>query len=117
MVEDLRITDACVEYADASLGIPKIGDMSAVAFASERRIRRAFAERHGTPPTVYLRNRALKQARLRLLSDGGQVIGRIANDAGFEHHGRFAAHYRDQFGETPSQTRANKLETPTPGSA
>lgn len=105
--ENLRITEACIEYADASNGCPTTAQMRAVAFACERRIRDAFVETYGMPPSVYFRMRALHEARLRLLSDDSRLIATVAHDAGFANHGRFARHYRELFGELPSQTRAN----------
>jgi AraC family ethanolamine operon transcriptional activator len=107
VAENLRITEACIEYADASDGHPTPAQMRAVAFASERRIRQAFAKTYGMPPTVYFRIRALHKVRLRLLSDDSRSSTTVAHDAGFYHPGRFAAHYREVFGELPSQTRAN----------
>jgi AraC-like DNA-binding protein len=109
VAESLRITEACIEYADAPYGCPTPAQMRAVAFASERRICQAFAETYGMPPTVYFRMGALHEARLRLLSGDSRSVITVANDAGFHHPGRFAAHYRELFGEFPSQTRADGL--------
>ncbi len=103
----LRITAACIEYADASYGCPTPAQMHTVAFVSERRIRQAFVETYGMPPTVYFRMRALHEARLRLLSGDSRSVTTVAHDAGFHHPGRFARHYRELFGELPSQTRAD----------
>ena len=81
---------------------------SAVAGVSERRVREAFSDRHGMPPTAYLRVAALREVRRTLL--GGPLerdpVTRATYDFGFWHLSRFAGQYRALFGESPSQTVA-----------
>jgi len=75
------------------------------AGASWATLERAFAEEFGTSPKSYITSRRLSAVRTRLLRAGSSaVVTDIANDCGFWHMGRFAADYRKQFGELPSQT-------------
>jgi transcriptional regulator GlxA family with amidase domain len=54
---------------------------------------------------TYVRNLRLERVRAALLTSA-ETTGMIALDAGFTHLGRFAAAYRERFGELPSSTRA-----------
>lgn len=106
------ITARAIDYAYAS------GDWSPSSFTlcreigvSERRLQLAFAEMYGMSPTAYLRQRALAIARSRLLrADEGESapVTSIASGLGFNHLGRFATEYRQQFGEAPSATAAHR---------
>ena len=73
-----------------------------------RAIQMAFAEHARTTPYRYFRNLKLHRARKALLAGPGDraaTIGDIAAMHGFWNWGRFTRLYRQQFGETPSQTR------------
>jgi AraC-like DNA-binding protein len=53
----------------------------------------------------YLRNVRLDGARSDLISgDEATTVSDVAYRWGFNHLGRFAAHYEHKFGETPSRT-------------
>jgi AraC family ethanolamine operon transcriptional activator len=66
---------------------------------------RGFMERFGIGPKRYLHIRRLEGVRRELRSAPPEVrIVDVANGWGFWHMGRFAADYRKQFGELPSQT-------------
>jgi AraC-like DNA-binding protein len=73
---------------------------------SERRLQTAFWEMYGMPPSRFFRQRALSVARARLARADGFAapVERIATELGFQHTGRFARYYFDQFGELPSAT-------------
>jgi len=82
-----------------------VADLCKKAGASWATLERAFAEEFGTSPKSYITSRRLSAVRKRLLrADSSAVITDIANAWGFWHMGRFAADYRKQFGELPSQT-------------
>ena len=105
----VRIVRACVQYASSVQyqGVT-LSDLSGVAGVSERRVRDAFSEWHGTSPTAYLRAAALREVRRRLL-EGPFVrdpVTRAASEFGFWHLSRFAGQYRALFGESPSETVA-----------
>jgi len=68
---------------------------------------RAFQEEFGITPSRYLRARRLTAARSALALPGSSSsITQIARDCGFSHMSAFAADYRNQFGELPSETRS-----------
>jgi len=70
---------------------------------------RAFSEEFGVGPKRYLHIRRLTGVRRDLRSsDTTKCISDIAARWGFWHMGKFAADYRRQFGELPSDTRGYK---------
>lgn len=72
---------------------------------SERTLRYAFREQIGTSPKQYLQAVRLNGVRRDLLRSGLHArIADIANRWGFWHMGQFAADYRRQFSELPSET-------------
>jgi len=84
-----------------------VSDLCTVASASERTVRNVFNNVYGTSPARYLRLRRLNQAHraLRRRETGGVRVTDVAMRYGFLDVGRFAAEYRQTFGEYPSQTR------------
>ena len=67
----------------------------------------ALFDRHlGTTPKQYIRQRKLEQvhACLRDASCSVRNVTELAMDYGFLHLGRFSEHYRQRFGELPSET-------------
>ena len=68
-------------------------------------LERAFAAEFGVSPKVYMQSRRLSSVRRDLIkSEPDTLIVDVANRWDFWHMGRFAADYRKQFGELPSQT-------------
>lgn len=105
-VDSRRVVNDCVDYARAADHVPSIAELCLTAHVSERRLRAAFVAEFDVPPTQFFRMWALHEARRRLL-DGNPRYGSvtdIATGLGFFHLGRFASHYRSQFGESPSDT-------------
>lgn len=84
----------------------RLADLCRVASASERRIRRAFVDVRGMPPTDRLRHMALDEVRELLAHTRAAEtsVSRAAASRGFQNFGRFAAIYRHRFGENPSET-------------
>lgn len=84
----------------------KIGDLCRVANVSQRTLEYAFLERYGLSPKAFLLAYRLNAVRreLRIPNQSGRRIVDIANHCGFWHMGQFAADYRKQFDELPSQT-------------
>ena len=68
-----------------------------------RKLNDCFQEALGTSPLKYLRAVRLNGVR-RELRMGAPSVQDVAARWGFWHHGEFAAAYRRQFGELPSQT-------------
>jgi transcriptional regulator GlxA family with amidase domain len=73
---------------------------------SVRALQEGFRRDLATPPMTYLRQVRLRRARQILLTADRETttVGAVANSLGILHLGRFAAAYRDAFGETPSDT-------------
>ncbi|MFW3385587.1 UNVERIFIED_CONTAM: helix-turn-helix domain-containing protein [Kocuria sp. CPCC 205274] len=84
------------------IGLPEI---AAAARLSPRGLQSAFRRHLDTTPMGYLRTARLDAAHTDLLAAaGGESVGAIAARWGFAHPGRFAAAYRDQYGEAPADT-------------
>jgi AraC-like DNA-binding protein len=86
-----------------------IGRLSAVAGVGPRALQKACLSRWGQTPLELVASRRLELAR-RLLATAGatRTVTEAAARAGFTHLGRFALHYRQAFGESPSDTLANR---------
>ncbi|MGH1550737.1 helix-turn-helix domain-containing protein [Leifsonia poae] len=97
-----------VAYMEEHLSEPvRIADIAAAARLSPRGLQDAFRRLLGRTPTHHFRLLRLEAARDELLrsdpAEGATVAG-IARRWGFEHVPRFAASYREQFGENPRDT-------------
>lgn len=73
---------------------------------SERSLRAGFRKYLGMSPTQYMRLRTLNRARQRLAASRADQasVAKVATDLGVWDLGRFAARYRQLFGELPSAT-------------
>jgi len=82
-----------------------VGDICKATGSAERTLRRAFLERFGIAPKVYLQRLRLSRARdqLSTLSTDNRIAD-VANNLDFWHMGKFARDYRRLFGELPSET-------------
>src|SRR5690606_7936493 len=83
-----------------------LGDLARAAGVSARRLQEAFREHVGATPMEYLRSVRLDRVREELRR-GDVAVTECAHRFGFTHLGRFAAAYRERFGELPSQTARN----------
>jgi AraC-like DNA-binding protein len=84
-----------------------VADLAVHAGVSERSLHAAFRRQLGTSPMSYVRRRRLEQAHdelRRLDPTAGARVTDVALRNGFTHTGRFAAAYRQRFGESPSTT-------------
>jgi AraC-like DNA-binding protein len=100
-----RIADL-ESWVEAHLAEPiSLGRLCAVAGVGERALQKAFESRRGMSPMRFVAERRLAAAR-RLLTRAGarDDVTHIAVKLGFGHVGRFAALYRQTFGESPSQS-------------
>jgi AraC-like DNA-binding protein len=88
-----------------------LADIAAAAHASPRALQVAFRRHLDTTPMRFLQHIRLQQARRDLLdADARTTVARVASRWGFYNHGRFAAAYREQFGELPSVTLGGVTE-------
>jgi transcriptional regulator GlxA family with amidase domain len=73
---------------------------------SERGLRKAFHSVRGMSPTQYMRGVRLRDVRRALSASDNRraTVTGIATSYGFYELGRFAAAYREAFGEVPSET-------------
>lgn len=83
---------------------PSINELCRITGAPERTLHLAFREAYGISPAAYLRRLRLNAARRVLLAPGEALVTAAATRFGFFHFGRFAADYRQFFGESPSAT-------------
>jgi AraC-like DNA-binding protein len=76
------------------------------AGVSVRALQKAFREQLDSSPSEYLRGVRLQRVHDELCAAQYDVttVGEIASKWGMAHHGRFAAVYRERFGESPKQT-------------
>lgn len=83
-----------------------IGDIATAAGVTVRAVQSAFQRSLGTSPLAYLRQLRLAEARAELLAadPARTTVTAIASRWGFHHLGRFAAAYRERYGEAPSET-------------
>ena len=97
-------TDFIESHLDQPLSVAAVA--SAVGL-SARTLQLTFRSELQTTPTAYIRDRRLERVRADLAaapSSGPATVTGIATRWGISHLGRFAAQYRDRFGESPSQT-------------
>ena len=99
----LRRTLEHIENTDTEW--PTIAELCARSGASSRTLVYAFQEHFGVTPKSYLHCVRLNRARcaLRSANPGVTKVADIANEMGFWHMGQFAADYRRQFGQLPSE--------------
>jgi AraC family ethanolamine operon transcriptional activator len=83
-----------------------VRDVCLASQVSERTLQYGFLEHFGVTPKAYLRAIRLKGVHRELKSARAPdaKINEIAALWGFWHVGQYAADYREQFGELPSQT-------------
>ena len=102
-----RILTAARDYmrahADEAISVPELCEATG---ASRRALQYAFEEILHMSPVTYLRVMRLNRVRGELLSRSADTVGDVAARWGFWHLSRFAADYRQHFGELPSATRA-----------
>jgi AraC-like DNA-binding protein len=84
-----------------------IVEVARAAQVGIRSLQDGFQSEMSCTPSAYVRDRRLDRARLDLMQappNDPITVTDIAVRWGFTHLGRFAAIYRQRFGETPSQT-------------
>lgn len=80
------------------------GELLTALGVGDRRLRRLFADVHGTSPARFLTRHRLELARQRLLRGEDDRVTDVGMSCGFYDLGRFASQYRRVFNELPSET-------------
>jgi len=93
-------------WIEANLEAPiSIGRLCAVAGVGERALQKSFESRRGMSPMRFVAERRLAEAHRQLThAHPRDDVTHVAMRLGFHHSGRFAALYRQAFGESPSQS-------------
>lgn len=102
-----EIVERFEKIARANLGTTtSVARLCRAAGITPRTLARAFRAVHGTTPLHHLHVLRLSEARQTLLAKGTgcSSVTEVATRFGFRELGRFAGEYREQFGETPSET-------------
>lgn len=82
-----------------------LSDLGAVAGVPLRTLHHQFRRSLGLTPLQLLRDIRLDRVRAELLRGReGSSVTAVALDWGFDHLGRFAACYKERFGESPRET-------------
>jgi AraC-like DNA-binding protein len=93
------------DLREGSVPSLRVGDLARAAGVSVRTVYRAASRRLHAPPMTRLRLSRLQGVRGQILAASpGETVTNAALDWGFTHLGRFAALYRREFGESPSET-------------
>lgn len=97
---------AAVRWLDANPDQPiRLDTLAAIGGMRPRTLEAQFRRHLGTTPLGWTRRTRLARARQELLAAGSRAnVTDVAVANGFNELGRFAAQYRAQFGESPSQT-------------
>jgi AraC-like DNA-binding protein len=104
-----RRRNKVIEYINANLSEPlSIDSISRECAIGRKTLERDFKSHFGLSPKRYINLKRLSAVRKDLLSTtGGPNIQAIATTWGFNHMSKFAADYRQVFGELPSVTQAS----------
>jgi AraC family ethanolamine operon transcriptional activator len=106
-LDNRAIMRNCVDYVE-SIGWrqPSMRALCRAAFASESRVRKAFIDVVGVPPTRYFQMRQLSVMRSALIEarPENSTVTEVAMSLGVTQLGRIAGRYRSLYGENPSHT-------------
>ncbi|MFI8631645.1 helix-turn-helix domain-containing protein [Microbacterium sp. NPDC077663] len=94
-------------FIEEHLGEPlSVGDIAHAAGLSVRGLQSAFARVRDTTPAAYVRTARLRAVRRELVEaePAEATVAEVARRWGFAHLPRSAKHYREEFGEQPSET-------------
>jgi AraC-like DNA-binding protein len=99
------VKQACELIRDGACEPLRLNDVAATLGISLRHLQVSFRKHLGTTPQTFLRDCRLEAAH-RMLSfpSHGETVGAIARACGLGHPGEFTLHYRERFGERPSDT-------------
>jgi transcriptional regulator GlxA family with amidase domain len=106
-----------MEYCEERAGEPvSVADMAAAAGVSLRTLQDRFRIHLRTTPSAHLRRVRLDRVHQDLLriADGSAsgTVAEVATRWGFTHLSRFAAYYREAYGQVPSRTAKRRQAPP-----
>lgn len=104
--EKRRVLDRVRQHVEQTGRYPlTISELCDITFVSRRTLQYCFEHELGVSPIQYLRDCRLNEIR-RLLIETNEplVISDLAMEYGFYHISTFNEHYKQLFGETPTQT-------------
>jgi len=112
-----RIIECCMDFLDQqsveaveSVENVTVSNLATAADVSQRTLRRAFNQYFGFGPIRYLQLRQLQEVRRALLDADADAttVSSVLIENGVWEFSRFAARYRQQFDELPSETLRTK---------
>lgn len=107
-----QIVATARDYMRAHASDPiTVPELCTATGASRRALQYAFEDVVQLSPVTYLRVMRLNRVRAELQRRPQDTVGDVAARWGFWHLSRFAADYRELFGELPSATRAHFAES------
>ncbi|MBI1324233.1 helix-turn-helix domain-containing protein [bacterium] len=108
---------AVMDYVDTHLDEEfTVARLAEIAGCPVRALQSAFADLCRTSVLAFLKRRRLIAARERLESGMPvESIAAIALECGFTQFGRFSTDYRNEYGETPSETLERSKRPRAPG--
>lgn len=86
---------------------PALCELAQQVGVSVRTLQRGFSALFNTTVVGYLTQQRLQKAEM-LLRHGDLQVSEVADIVGYDHHSRFAAAFKRQYGITPSQCLAGK---------
>ena len=102
----LKVLDEC------DISEMTVAELCRASSASMSTLNRGFKQEFGISPKTYMRARRLVAVQKSLIrADPDTKVAEVANRWGFWHMGSFAADYRKQFGELPSETLARLVSS------
>jgi AraC-like DNA-binding protein len=102
-----------IELIQARPGDPwTVVGLASSVHISVRALQEGFVRHAGVPPMTYVRDVRLSSVRQQLQrrAHDSTTVAEVATRLGFLHLGRFAAIYRDTFGELPSETLRREVQ-------
>ncbi|MFM9025048.1 MAG: helix-turn-helix domain-containing protein [Planctomycetaceae bacterium] len=105
-LERTDIVRRAMQAIEAGPAVPTAADLARDVGVTSRTLLRTFQESFGVPPKRYLMLRELHSVRRSLIAGRAreQAVADVLVRHGIWEFGRFAARYRRQFGELPSET-------------
>lgn len=102
-----RVLAAAVEFINTHVSEPfTLARLCSEIGTSISTLERVFLDQFGLSPKRYLQVARLSAVRRSLLDpEDGRSVSDVADAWGFWHKSKFAADYRQEFGELPSSTR------------